>query len=250
MTKENISVVLIAHNEEKVIGKMIEGLLLHYENRILELIVVDDASTDTTASIVERWKKNNKKVRLVKRAPPCGVGRAIKTGFASVDPKAEYVLTMDSDFIESIREVSRLIDEIGRKGCDGIMGSRFIEGSRLRGYPPHKKVMNRIFHYTVSALFGIRQKDLSNNFKLYKYSVIQSLPWRSNGFSINAETGILPILGGYDIREVPVSWVGRNRGMGISKFKLLRVVWGYMLTIPHAIWFSLGCRLGGGHPRR
>ena len=68
--KENLSIILIARNEEEVIGEMIEGLLKNYQKEILELIVVDDASTDKTHSIVESWMSRDSKVKLVERTPP------------------------------------------------------------------------------------------------------------------------------------------------------------------------------------
>ena len=88
-----LSVILIAHNEEQAIGRMLEGLLANYDQEILEIIVVDDASRDRTAEIVETWSKRNAKVILVKRRPPCGVGRALKAGFNRINPKAECVLS-------------------------------------------------------------------------------------------------------------------------------------------------------------
>ena len=57
-----LSVILIAHNEEQAIGRMLEGLLANYDQEILEIIVVDDASRDRTAEIVETWSKRNAKV--------------------------------------------------------------------------------------------------------------------------------------------------------------------------------------------
>lgn len=237
MIKENLSVVLIAHNEEGVIGRVVDGVLSNYRDKILEVIVVDDVSTDSTAAIVEAKTRSDPKVKLVRRTPPCGVGRAIKTGFKSVDPKASYVLTMDSDFVESIGDIGRLIARMEAGDCDGVIGSRFVEGSRLEVYPLTKKIMNRLFHCVARALFSIKQKDLSNNFKLYKREVIEKMPWRSDDFSINAETGILPILSGYRVCEVPVSWVGRNAGQGQSKFKLFKVGWGYIKVIPYALAF-------------
>ena len=234
MMQENLSVVLIALNEEEVIGKVIDSLLSNYREKILEIIVVNDVSTDKTADVVESRMKTEPKVRLIRREPPCGVGRAIKTGFKSVSPQASYVLTMDSDFIESIGDVGRLIARMEAGGCDGVIGSRFVEGSRLEAYPPTKKIANRLFHYVVQFLFRIKQQDLSNNFKLFKREIIEKMPWRSNDFAINAETGILPILSGYKICEVPVSWIGRNKEMGKSKFKLFKVGWSYIKVIPYA----------------
>jgi len=235
--RENLSVVLIAHNEEKNIGKMIDGLLRSYGREILEIIVVDDASTDKTSFIVESRMSKNHKVKLIKRNPPCGVGRALRTGFANLDHKAEYVLTMDSDFIENVGEAQRLIHAIERK-YDGVIGSRFIKGSRLVLYPLGKRIFNRIFHFVAKMTLRIKQKDLTNNFKLYKADIFRNLPWESNGYSMNAETGILPIVSGYCIGEVPISWVGRGRQMGKSKFRIFKEAWSYIRVILYARRYS------------
>jgi len=234
MMKESLSIVLIAHNEEGVIGKVIDGLFANYRDKILELVVVDDVSTDRTAEVVESRRRSEPKVKLVRREAPCGVGRAIKTGFRNVDKRASYVLTMDSDFVENVGDAGRLIERMEKGGCDGAIGSRFIPGSRLEGYPLSKRISNRLFHYVVQFLFRIKQRDLSNNFKIYKREIIENMPWRSDNFAINAETGILPILSGCKVCEVPVSWIGRDETQGTSKFKLFKVGLGYIKVIPYA----------------
>ncbi len=235
--KDNLSVILIAHNEEQTIGGMLDGLLKHCEKETLELIVVDDASTDQTSAIVQARASRNSKVKLVRRIPPCGVGRALKAGFSNISPKADYVLSMDSDFIMNIREVRSLIQAIEEKGYDGVIGSRFIKGSRLYVYPAIKRIMNRLFHLVVKALFHIKQNDLTNNFKLYRACIFRNLPWESNDYSINAETGLLPIIAGYRIGEIPVSWFGRDNQMGKSKFSIFRYGWGYVRVIFYAFRF-------------
>lgn len=232
--KENLSIILIAHNEEANISKMVEGLISNYSKEILELIVVDDASTDSTASIVDSWSKKNPKVRLVKRVPPCGVGRALKTGFSSVNPKSEYVLTMDSDFTENIKDVAALIRKVEEGNLDGVIGSRFVKGGAVVNYPLLKKLMNRMFHILVKALFSIKQNDLTNNFKLYKTEIVRRLPWKSDDYAMNAETGILPIVAGYRVAEVPVYWIGRSAHMGRSKFRLFKVGRSYIRVISYA----------------
>jgi len=231
MIKEKISVILPAHNEEEVIGKMVEGLLSEYRDKIKEIIVVDDSSADNTSGVVELIMKKENKVRLVSKGPPSGVGTAIKAGFRNVSEDSEYVLTLDSDFIDSIGEVRALIEMMESGGCDGVIGSRFTEGGRLKNYPLLKKIVNRAYHFIVRLLFNIKQKDLTNNFKLYKIDIIKKLPWRSDDFAINAETGMLPILAGYKILEAPVSWIGRKEGMGRSKFRLFNVGLGYAKVI-------------------
>ncbi|MDD5680986.1 MAG: glycosyltransferase family 2 protein [Candidatus Omnitrophica bacterium] len=237
--KENLSIILIAHNEEAVIGQMVDALLSHYGKELLEIIVVDDSSTDNTSALVEARMKQSRKVRLIKKGPPSGVGYAIRTGFANVSPNTDYVLSMDSDFLENIDDVGTMIRKIEEEKLDGVIGSRFTEGGRLVGYPSDKKLMNRGYHFLVRAMFRIKQKDLTNNFKLYKADIVRKMPWRSTGFSMNAETGMLPIIFGYQVGEVPVAWINRSAEMGKSKFKLFKVGWGYVQVIGYAIWLSL-----------
>ena len=230
----NLSVILIAHNEEQSIAAMLDGLLTGYDREILEILIVNDASTDRTATIVQECSKQTGKVKLIQRSPPRGVGRALKTGFSNISSQAEYALTMDSDFVENIDQVRALIDQIEKTNCDGVIGSRFVSGGRVVRYPFLKRLMNRLFHAVVKILFRVKQKDLTNNFKLYRVDVFRSMPWQSNDFAMNAETGLLPVLAGYQLVEVPVVWVDRAPEMGKSKFGLLKHGAGYMRVILHA----------------
>ena len=237
--KENLSIVLIAHNEEEVIGPMMDALLRNYDKELLEIIAVDDSSTDDTSAVVRSRAKKSGKVKLVKKGSPSGVGYALKAGFRNVSPEAGYVLSMDSDFLENIKDVGVMIDALEKKKLDGVIGSRFTGGGRLEGYPGDKLLMNRGYHAIVRAIFGIRQKDLTNNFKLYKADIVRKMPWKSGGFSMNAETGILPIIFGYNVGEVPVAWINRSPQMGKSKFRLFQVGWGYIQVMFYAMWLAL-----------
>src|SRR5205814_7470167 len=98
-------------------------------------------------------------------------------------------------------------------------------------YPLLKRAMNRLFHHVVKIIFRVRQNDLTNNFKLYKADIFRALPWKSNDCAMNAETGLLPILFGYNLIEVPVMWVDRDPAMGRSKFGLLKHGGGYLRVI-------------------
>src|SRR4029077_3479435 len=167
----------------------------------------------------------DRRVRLIKRTPPCGVGRALRTGFANISPRAEYVLTMDSDFVENIAQVRALLDAMEKGDCDGVIGSRFVAGGKVVRYPVLKRLMKRLFHGVVRILFRVKQNDLTNNFKLYKARIFRSMPWKSDGFAMNAETGLLAVLFGYNLIEIPVVWVDRDPQMGKSKFGLLKHRW-------------------------
>jgi len=94
-------------------------------------------------------------------------------------------------------------------------------------YPFGKIVANRGFHLIAQILLFRRFRDLTNNLKLLRREVVEQLclvePW----FAVNAETGLQPLLMGYQVKEVPISWINRTPDMGMSSFKLAQVGWGY-----------------------
>ena len=214
-----LSVVLIAHDEESNIGMMLRGMLETYPEEIRQIIVVDDASSDRTRDIVHSLILKDSRVLLITKGLPCGAGRALSLGVRAVDPQATHVLMMDSDFLPNIPEARRLITCV-QEGWDGAIGSRFVGGWRLNHYPFLKLVFNRAFHFCTRWLLGISCSDLTNNFKLYRREVLKSIPWVSPDFAINAETGIFPILAGFRVKEVPVSWT--QRSAGVSKFHVFK----------------------------
>jgi dolichol-phosphate mannosyltransferase len=230
-----ISVVIPAHNEEHNLSRLIPALFNELDSYIYEIIVVNDGSTDRTKEVGERLQKRFRKLRLINRVPPCGVGRALREGYKAVG-NSEWVLSMDCDFLENIKEIKRLIRK-AKEGYDGVIGSRYIDQGRLVNYPPIKRISNRMYHLLVRVVLGIRQKDLTNNFKLYRREIFKKIRWSSDDFAINAETGIFPILYGYSIAEAPVSWI--QRYFDKSDFKVFKLAPSYLRVAFQAIGMRL-----------
>ena len=78
-------------------------------------------------------------------------------------------------------------------------------------------------------------RDLTNNLKLMRREVAQNLLLREPGFAINAETGLQPLLMGYRVKEVPISWIGRGVDMGVSSFRVFKVGGGYWRVL-YRLW--------------
>lgn len=227
-----LSVIIPARNEAEVIRPMLTMLARVFDKEIIEIIVVDDGSTDDTKKIVSEMHNEDKRIICISRRPPHGVGRAIRDGLKHVKKDATHILTLDADFTRNIPDLFPFFDKI--KSCDGIIGSRYMEEYSLVRYPGLKKFFNRSFHALVRLFFGVKHHDLTNNFKLYKKEVFDHLPLTSTDYAINAETGLYPILLGYTIQELPVIWFARGKNMGSSKFKLLSVAPGYINVLVKA----------------
>jgi len=231
----SVSIVVPCHNEEKNVQSLIESLFNYFNEYIHEVIIVNDNSSDNTKHIVNKLKQTNTRVRLVNRTQSNGVGRALREGYSLV--KGEYCLTMDCDFQHLITEFVGLFDALNQ-GVDMVIGSRFSQNSILLNYPFTKILFNRMFHFSLAIFTRNQFRDLTNNLKIMKKEVLDNIPVHENGFAANAETGIYPILLGYNVCEVPMSWVNRDSQMGISSFKLIQVGKGYLRVFLKALKYK------------
>ncbi len=219
-----ISVVVPCYNEEMNVEPLVAGLRRHYDDYLYEIILVDDNSKDGTADVIRNMAATDDRIRLVSRIGPNGVGRALSDGYRA--STGQYVLTMDCDFQHLLPEISDLFDA-AVKGYDVVVGSRFSRHSVLLNYPFGKIVANRGFHLIAQILLLRRFRDLTNNLKLLRREVVDQLHLLEPWFAVNAETGLQPLLMGYQVKEVPISWINRTPDMGMSSFKLAQVGWGY-----------------------
>lgn len=236
MLKGKVSVVIPCHNEEMNIRPLIMRLEAFYGDYLHEIIPVDDNSHDRTAEVIKQLAAENPKIKPVFRTPPNGVGRAIQDGYRATT--GDYVLSMDCDFQHLLPELRDLFDAAAQ-GYDVAVGSRFSRHSVLLNYPIQKIVVNRGFHSLAQILFWRKFRDLTNNLKLMRREVIEQMELTQPGFSINAETGLQPLLLGYRIKEVPISWINRTPDMGVSSFKLVKVGGGYWEVLLKLWWKQL-----------
>ena len=228
-----ISVVVPCYNEEMNLGPLVEGLLKHYDEYIHEIILVDDNSKDRSRQIMGDLAEYEPRVRPLFRQPPNGVGRAIAEGMKAATGR--YVLSMDCDFMHILPELRDMFDEAAA-GADVVLGSRFSRSSVLINYPLQKILCNRSFHLLLNLVFRRKLRDVTNNLKLLRREVVESLDLESAWFAANAETGLKPILMGFDVRPVAISWINRTPEMGTSSFSLIKNGVGYARILASLAW--------------
>ncbi len=227
------SFVIPCHNEEMNIPRLVAALIETYDEYIHEIVIVNDNSTDRTAEVTREIAESEPRVKLVNRKPPNGVGRALRDGYAAATGR--YILTMDCDFVLILPEFRDLFDCIAA-GRDGAIGSRFSYESVLINYPFFKIFCNRSFHLLVNLTLLNHVRDVSNNLKLYRSEILKELEIEEPHFAANMETGLKPLLAGYDIEEVPISWIDRTVDMGASSFKIFKVAPNYFGALMRTVW--------------
>ncbi len=226
--RDAVSVVVPCHNEAMNLASLVTALIDAYDSYIHEIILVNDNSNDDTIAVVHDLAARDPRVKLVDRTPPPGVGRALRDGYAATT--GTYILSMDCDFEMLVPEFQDLFDAVAA-GHDGAIGSRFSHESVLLNYPAAKLLGNRAFHLLARLLLRKPIHDISNNLKLYRGDILRDMHIEQDGFAANAETGLKPLLDGWDIEEVPIAWINRSADMGVSTFRVARVAPGYVRAL-------------------
>ncbi|MBC6989897.1 glycosyltransferase [Hymenobacter sp. BT491] len=229
-----VSVVVPCHNEEMNLRPLVSRLLDLYGDYLYEIVLVDDNSRDNTKQVITELAEQYPLITPVFRTPPNGVGRAIMDGYRAATGK--YILSMDCDFQHLLPDLRDIFDGAA-EGYDVVIGSRFSRRSVLLNYPFQKIAANRGFHFLARIILRTKFRDVTNNLKLLRREVVEKMELTQPGFSINAETGLLPILMGFTFKEVPISWINRTPDMGVSSFKLVKVGGGYWQVL-YRLWMK------------
>ena len=228
-----VSFVIPCHNEEMNIPPLVRKLNSFYGKYIFEIIIVDDNSTDRTAEVAEELVEKYRNIRIIRRSPPNGVGRALREGLK--EAKGDYIVIMDSDFQHIIPELRDLFDAVVA-GADVAVGSRFSRNSVLLNYPLTKIIANRSFHLLLRPFLNKKCWDISNNLKVFRKEVVDNFTIEFDDFAANVETGLKPLLLGYKVKEVAISWANRSIDMGLSSFKLMKAGPNYWRLLFRLAW--------------
>ena len=203
------SIVIPAFNEEGRIGATLERTLAYFAERPecrVEVLVVDDGSTDGTANLVASWQERSRHVRLLSHDRNMGKGWAVRTGMLAAD--GEYVLFMDADGSTDIAEIEKLSQALDG-GADIAIGSRDTAGSDiLKHQPMLREALGKLFNRVVQVLAIPRIGDSQCGFKLFPNSAIEPLFNRQTvrGWSFDVEILFLAQKMKFKIAEVPVEW--------------------------------------------
>jgi dolichol-phosphate mannosyltransferase len=207
-----LSVVIPARNEAESIEATLLEIIGSLERKGIdyEVIVVDDASSDGTAGVVERVAMGNERVRALRSHFSSGFGFAVRAGLESFEGDAVAIVMADgSDDPSDLILYYKLLDE----GYDCAFGSRFVPGATITDYPRLKLAINRLVNSGIRVLFRHRYNDTTNAFKAYRREVIEGVsPLLSNHFNLTVELPLKAIVRGYSYAVLPTSWRGRSGG--------------------------------------
>ena len=202
-----LSVVMPAYNERETIGEIVARVLA-IPMRV-ELVVVDDCSTDgTRAHLGELQKQYGFTLLLQSRNQ--GKGAALRRGFAVVT--GDIVAIQDADLEYSPEELPRLAELIIDGRADVVYGSRFLGSHRVFLFTHY--LGNRFLTLVTNVLYNTMLSDMETCYKIMRREVLDGLDLRANGFGIEPEITAKIFKRGYRVYEVPVTYDGRGYDEG------------------------------------
>ena len=202
-----LSVGMPVYNERETIGEIVARVLA-IPMRV-ELVVVDDCSTDgTRAHLGELQKQYGFTLLLQPRNQ--GKGAALRRGFAAVS--GDIVAIQDADLEYSPEEFPRLAELIIEGRADVVYGSRFLGSHRVFLFTHY--LGNLVLTLVTNVLYNTMLSDMETCYKIMRREVLDGLDLRSNGFGIEPEITAKIFKRGYRVYEVPITYDGRGYDEG------------------------------------
>jgi glycosyltransferase involved in cell wall biosynthesis len=202
-----VSVVMPAFNERDTIDEIVRRVMAVPIR--LELIVIDDCSTDGTREYLQELQRELG-FKLLLQPKNGGKGAAVRAGFATVG--GEIVVIQDADLEYSPEEYPSLIELICSGRADVVYGSRFLGRHRVFLFTHYAG--NRALTLMTNILYNTMLTDMETCFKVMKVEVIRSMSLKSNRFGIEPELTAKIFKRGYRVYEIPITYDGRGYSEG------------------------------------
>jgi len=233
----DFTIIIPAWNEEDMIEETINTIENYFKKRNFELLIVNDGSTDSTKTIVEKLMKRYSNLRLINHKKNLGIGAALKTGFKNAS--SNVIINMDSDLTHPIDKIEEMVDMV-KKGYDVVIGSRYIKGGGFREVPLFRRVISFVGGFIFfRTIFFSRIKDMTSGFRAYNKRIIKELNLKSERFEIQLEISVKIIKKNLKFKEIPIILNVRKKGVSkFNYFKELKIYVPSLIKLFFYRWFQ------------
>jgi glycosyltransferase involved in cell wall biosynthesis len=203
-----LTVIVPVYNERNTVGEIIRRMRLVELPLDLEIVAVDDGSTDGTDKVLAAVEDST--VRVVRHADNRGKGAAIRTGLAVA--RGDLILVQDADLEYDPDDWPRLLAPILSGKSRVVFGSRYL-GER-EATSLFRWMGDRALSLTASVLYNTAISDMETGYKLMDRKILEGLDLHADRFDIEPEITARLLRQGHRIYEVPISYAGRGPNEG------------------------------------
>ena len=235
--KDKILLFIPAYNCEKQILRVLGQLDWSVMSYIDEVIVVNNRSTDNTASVVEKFIKNHQdmNVKLLLNEENYGLGGSHKVAFNyAVDNAFDYVIVLHGDDQGNIEDFIPVLKKRYYAKHECVLGARFMRGSHLQGYSAFRTFGNYIYDFVYAFAAKKRVFDLGSGLKMYSVDMLKDKFYEKFPDNLMFDCCMLLASDYYDhdIKYFPISWREDDQVSNVKLFsqamKTLKLAWDYI----------------------
>ena len=208
-----LSIIIPCYNEETTLELCVEKVLeIQDQDLELEIIIVDDASSDKSIDIANKLDEKYKEIQVFTHSVNQGKGAALRTGFKMAT--GDVVAVQDADLEYDPFDLKKLVKPILDDQADVVLGSRFISGEMHRVLYFWHYMGNRLLTFLSNAFTDLNLTDMETCYKVFRRDIIQSLEIEENRFGFEPE--IVAKIAHLRLRiyEAGISYHGRTYSEG------------------------------------
>jgi glycosyltransferase involved in cell wall biosynthesis len=202
-----LSIIVPAYNEAATLKNIIERLNAVEMPVEKEIVVVDDCSTDETATILQILARNDDSIKAVRHTVNQGKGAAIRTAQTMVT--GDFVVIQDADLEYDPHEIPKLLQPLINGVADAVYGSRFLGGPHRVLYYWHY-VGNKFLTWLTNVLYNVNLSDMETCYKVMRADLFRKLRLTSDRFGIEPQITAQIVKAGARLYEAPISYYGRT----------------------------------------
>jgi len=203
-----LSVIVPVFNERNTLEELVARVRGVDYGCVLELVLVDDCSTDGSRALVEKLAATHAEIVAVLQEQNRGKGAAVRRGFEAAS--GDIMIVQDADLEYDPQEIPRLVSLITRDIADVVFGSRFLSTGPHRVLYYWHSVGNKLLTLLSNMLTNLNLTDMEVGYKAFRREVIRSISLREDRFGFEPEITAKVARGGWRIYEVPISYYGRT----------------------------------------
>ena len=149
---------------------------VHEHSPVAHVLVIDDQSPDGTGELADRLAAKDDRIQVLHRAEKEGLGRAYLAGFQwALARDYELIFEMDADLSHPAEAIPRMV-QAAESGADLVLGSRWVSGGGVIGWPLKRKVLSRGGSLYARLILGATIKDFTGGFKCFKRETLERYP--------------------------------------------------------------------------
>jgi glycosyltransferase involved in cell wall biosynthesis len=207
-----VSILVPAYGEQDTIGEVVRRVL-GLDGLQLELIVIDDGSTDDTIGVAQAAADGDPRVRVLAHDRNRGKGAAVRTGIA--DARGDIVVIQDADMEYDPNDLPKVLQPLLDGVADAVYGTRLRGGEPQRAHMFWHLVGNRFLSLMTNVLFNTTITDMEVGYKAFRGDLLRGFRLVSDDFRFEPEvTAKVLRTPGVRLYEIPIAYYGRGYDEG------------------------------------